>query len=227
MQYDNGYIKLYRKIKYQDWYKKIPERIVFEHCLLSANWEDKIVNDTLIEKGSFITSLNKLVEETGLTKKQIRSALGALERAQMVAQQKTHRFTKITVINWDKYQPPDNLVAQSSAQLRAQKRALTKEDKETKEKDRMKDRLIINNNAKQFCEILGFYTLSNRQCLVIQEEWLKYKTLDQLADIVERAKEHNPKNLFNYVHSIIIKSIPKEEREKIELVDYNWWEEEE
>lgn len=225
MQYDNGYIKLYRKIKYQDWYKKIPERIVFEHCLLSANWEDKIVNDTLIEKGSFITSLNKLVEETGLTKKQIRSALGALERAQMVAQQKTHRFTKITVINWDKYQPPDNLWAQSSAQLRAQKRALTKEDKETKEKRKIED---INN----ICNQIGFNYLSDDQFRQVQEIWLKNYSIGAIRDFVQIAKQHNAKNLFAYVNTMIHRTLEPASRfdvdkNKKELVDYNWWEEEE
>lgn len=220
-QYDKGYIKLYRKIKYQDWYKKVPMRIVFEHCLLSANWEEKDVNGIIVEKGSFITSLNTLVEETGLSKKQIRLALGALEKAQMLAQEKTHLFTKISVINWDKYQSIEEIGAQLRAQEEAQERALTKEDKETKEKDRMKDRLI---NNKELCDILGFYTLSNRQCLVIQEEWMKYKTLNELADIVDRAKEHNPKNLFNYVHKIIMKSVPKDIPN---LVEYDWWNEEE
>lgn len=220
-QYDKGYIKLYRRIKYQDWYKKVSIRMVFEHCLLSACWESQDVSGIHIEKGSFITSLNRLVEETGLTKKQIRLALGALERAQMVAQEKTHLYTKISVINWDKYQSIEELGAQPRAHEEAQKRAPYKENKEYKEIDRMKDRLI---NNKELCEILGFYTLSDRQCLVIKEEWMKYKTLDELTDIVDRSKEHNPKNLFSYVHTIIMNSVPKE---TIDLVDYNWMEEDE
>lgn len=220
MVYDNGYIKLYRKIKYQNWYKSIPERIVFEHCLLSAVWEDKTVDNIFVERGSFITSLNKLVEETGLSKKQIRTALGALETAQMLAQQKTHRFTKITVINWDKYQPPDNLRAQSSAQLGAQKRALNKEYKETKEKRKNED---INN----ICNQLGFNYLSDDQFRQVQDIWLNNYSIGTIRDFVQVAKQHNAKNLFAYVNTMVHRTLePAPRIDEYKIEPYNWWEEE-
>lgn len=229
VRHNEGYVPLYRKVKDKPWYKIVPANVVFHHCLISANWKQgELFDGTPVEIGSFITSYKKLADETGLSVGQVRRGLATLKTAHVLTHEATHQYSKITLINWGKYNAFDKTATKQTTQIPAHKATTIEEDKETKEKDRMKDKLIINNNdAKELCEILGFNTLSKRQCLVIQEEWFEYKTLDQIVDIVERAKEHNPKNLFNYVHSIIMKSISKkEEPEKIKLVEYDWWEEE-
>lgn len=224
---NSGYVPYYRKITKETWYKNISAHIVFDHCLVSANWEPGTLDDgTPIEIGSFITSYNKLADETGLSVGQVRSGLTTLKTAHVITQETTHRYSKITLINWAKYNSIGKSATKQITQNTTRDTTTIKEDRETKEeKDRLKDRLINSSDVKELCEILGFNTLSNRQCLVIQNEWFEYKTLNQIVDIVERAKEHNPKNLFSYVHTIIMKSIPKEESQKIELIDYPWWEE--
>lgn len=229
MDYISGYVKLSRALIKWEWYMNIIVKSAFIHCLLSANWEDKKWQGEVVKKGSFITTRSRFAEESGLTIQQVRGAWTKLESTGEILKKSTNNKTLIIVNNWDKYQcvlDDDNQRITNKQPTDNQRVTTTKEYKETK--DRLKDRLIINNNdAKELCEILGFNTLSKRQCLVIQEEWFEYKTLDQIVDIVERAKEHNPKNLFNYVHSIIMKSISKkEEPEKIKLVEYDWWEEE-
>lgn len=223
-QYDEGYIKLNRSFLKWEWYSDINMRVVFIHCLLSANWQDKKWRGIVIKKGSFVTSRTKFAKKVGLTPRQVYRCWEKLEVTGEITKKGTSEYTLIIVNNWDKFQSEESNDEQrgySHGTTKVQPRYTTKEYKEYKEIDRMKDRLI---NNKELCEILGFYTLSDRQCLVIKEEWMKYKTLDELTDIVDRSKEHNPKNLFSYVHAIIMNSVPKE---TIDLVDYNWMEEDE
>lgn len=99
-----GYIKLYRDIRQWEWYKDIPVRILFEHCLLCANHEAKRWQGIVIERGSFVTSRAKLADETGLTEMQVRTALKKLKLTSEITSRTTSEYTIIEVNNWDLYQ---------------------------------------------------------------------------------------------------------------------------
>jgi len=99
-----GYIKLHRQIIEWEWYKNIPVKILFLHCLLRANHADKKWQGIMIKKGSFITSLDNLAFETGLTKRQVRTALDKLKMTHEVTHKTTHQYSLIIVNNWDKFQ---------------------------------------------------------------------------------------------------------------------------
>lgn len=222
MGYENNFIKLSRTLLEWQWYTNLNVKSAFIHCLLSANWKDKSWQGMTVERGSFITTIKAFSEGVGLTEQEVRTAWKKLETSQEITKKSTNGFTKITVNNWDKYQTELER-ATNQQQTTNKQLTTTKEYKETK--DRMIDRKIINNNSdKELCETLGFYTLSSRQCSVIRKEWMKVKSLAELADIVERAKEHNPKNLFAYVQSIITKSSYEDNFPKIKIIDYPWWE---
>jgi len=219
-QYDEGYIKLNRSFSKWEWYNDINMRVVFIHCLLSANWQDKKWRGIVIKKGSFITSRNKFASEIGLSPYQVLRCWKKLESTGEISKKCTSEYTLIIVNNWDKFQTETVPLAQQAHSDRTTTAQQAHTTKEYKEIDRMKDRLI---NNKELCDILGFYSLSKSQYLTIIDEWLPLKSLDELADIVDRAKGHNPKNLFSYVHKIIMKSAPKE---TTNLVEYDWWSEE-
>lgn len=102
-----GYIKLHRQITEWEWYKNIPVKILFLHCLLRANHADKKWQGILIKKGSFITSLDNLAFETGLTKRQVRTALDKLKMTHELTHQTTHQYSIIIINNWDKFQIDD------------------------------------------------------------------------------------------------------------------------
>lgn len=104
MNENNGYIKIHRKFLDWEWYADINTKVVFLHCLLMANWKDGRFMGYEIPRGSFATSYANLAEQTGLTKKQIRTALEHLKRTQEVALKRTPKFSIITVINYCKYQ---------------------------------------------------------------------------------------------------------------------------
>lgn len=49
------------------WYTDINTKIIFIHMLLKANWKDGVFKDTTVPRGSFVSLIAKLAEETGLT----------------------------------------------------------------------------------------------------------------------------------------------------------------
>lgn len=98
------WIKLYRKMLDWEWYYDTNTVRVFIHILLKANYEDKVWRGILVKRGSYITSLRKLAKETGLSLQQIRNTLSNTETTHDTTQSSTHKYTIITINNYDKYQ---------------------------------------------------------------------------------------------------------------------------
>lgn len=100
----NGYIKLFRKIKTDEWYQDGNTIRLFIHCLLSANYEELKWQGEIIPIGSFVTSLNSLVAELGISKQSLRTSLNRLKSTQKITYISTHKYTIINVVNWRLYQ---------------------------------------------------------------------------------------------------------------------------
>ena len=101
---EEGFIIVYRKIMSWSWYTDSKTKALFLHCLLMANHKEKMWCGIKIERGSFVTSLSHLSEETRLTVKEVRTALNKLISAKSVAKHSTTKNTMITVLNYDAYQ---------------------------------------------------------------------------------------------------------------------------
>jgi DNA-binding transcriptional regulator YhcF (GntR family) len=99
-----GWIKLHRKILEWEWYTDAPVRILFEHLLLTANYEDKKWRGMTIKRGQKVTSIGHLAEETGLSVIQVRTALEKLEKTKNVTSRATNKFTLVTIENYSLYQ---------------------------------------------------------------------------------------------------------------------------
>lgn len=101
---NEGYIKLFRKFTTWEWYDDINTSRLFLHLLMTVNWQDKSWQKTVVKKGSIITSISKLSEETKLTPRQVRSALEKLKLTNELTIKTTNRFTLITVVKYADYQ---------------------------------------------------------------------------------------------------------------------------
>lgn len=99
-----GYIRLHRSLLDWEWYKNIPVRILFEHCLLKANFQDRKWQGIEIKRGSFLTSLEKLAIETGLTVQQVRTAIKKLKTTGELTCETTSQHSIITINCYDVYQ---------------------------------------------------------------------------------------------------------------------------
>ena len=137
---DKEYIKLFRRLLKWEWYTDVNTKVLFIHCLLKANWKDGSWHGYTYKRGQFITSLASLSRETGLTVKEVRTALKHLERTGEVASWHDSKIRIITVISYDQYQqagkPTGNQRA-SSGQAKGKRgatdRRIYKNSKEYKE----------------------------------------------------------------------------------------------
>lgn len=139
----DGYIKLYRQMTEWEWYKNIPVRVLFEHCLLKANYKTNKWQGMTISKGSFATSYGNLAYETGLTIKQVRNALEKLKTTNELAHEGHSQFSIITIKNWDKFQDEGKQEGKqraSEGQAKGKRRATTKKD--NKEKNIIYDQFL-------------------------------------------------------------------------------------
>lgn len=118
-----GFVVEYRKIMQWEWYTDVNTAHLFRHCILKANHIEKTWQGVKVKRGSFITSLQKLSTETGLTVKQVRTALEKLEKTGEVANCSTSKYRIITVNNYDCYQSEGKQKGKREGKQRAIKKA--------------------------------------------------------------------------------------------------------
>lgn len=105
-----NYIKLDRSILEWCWYTDINTCRLFIHMLLRANWKDGYFRQTVVPRGSFVSSVGKLAESTGLSEREVRTAISHLKSTGEVTSRSTNKYTVFSIKNYDKYQSTDKLV---------------------------------------------------------------------------------------------------------------------
>ncbi len=114
METMRGWIKLHRELTEWEWYGDHAVSRLFIHLLLTANHADKSWRGTAIARGQKLTSRAKLAQETGLSEKQIRTALKKLEKTGELAINATKKETVLTVCKYDCYQSTNTDKGQAS-----------------------------------------------------------------------------------------------------------------
>ena len=104
---EGGYIKLYTSLLKWEWYDDINTCRLFLHMLLRANWKDAKFQGTTVPRGSFVSSLQKLSDETKLTVREVRTAISHLKTTGEVTSRTTNKFTVFTVVKYDMFQSGD------------------------------------------------------------------------------------------------------------------------
>ena len=99
-----GWIKLHRSILDWEWYDDINTMRLFLHCLFKANHKDKKYRGTVVKRGTFLTGLDLLSKQTGLSVSQLRTAQSKLKSTSELAIKTSSKGTVIEVVNYDKYQ---------------------------------------------------------------------------------------------------------------------------
>lgn len=113
---NRGYVKLYRSVLDCEWYSNLNMRVMFIHLLMTASWEDYIYTDGReIKRGQCRTTMPKLRAECGLTDKQSRNAMERLKKAGVVAVERFHKYSIITILNYDEYQQRGSLEVRERA----------------------------------------------------------------------------------------------------------------
>jgi len=113
-----GWIKLHRQLLEWEWYDDTNTKCLFLHCLLRANHSDTEWRGHKIKRGQFLTSVDTLTRETGLSVSQIRTSMKKLISTNEIASKSQARSTVITVLSYDSHQdndkPDDKLMTMKS-----------------------------------------------------------------------------------------------------------------
>lgn len=127
---EDSYVKISTKFTEWDWYRDSNTKVLFLHFLLKANAKDVCYKGIEIPRGSLVTSYQILSNETGLSVKNIRTALSHLKMAGEVAISKYPKNTVITVKNWDAYYLGGKVNGTEVAGIERKERKEAKEIKE-------------------------------------------------------------------------------------------------
>lgn len=128
---NDGWIKLHRKFLEWEWYGDHKVVSLFLHCLLKANHKDKKWRGNLIPRGTFITSYDSLSKETGLTKRELRTAFKKLESTGEIDKRSTSVNSWVTVTKYNEYQGSDKAET-NERQTRDKRETTTKNDNNEK-----------------------------------------------------------------------------------------------
>lgn len=126
-----GYIKLHRKLLDWEWKTKPLTFALFVHLLQKASFEDNNWRGISLKAGQLITGRKRLSEETGLSERQVRTALNHLKSTNEVTIKTTKEYSIITIVCWKKYQASDQQNANERPST-DQAPTTTKEGKEGK-----------------------------------------------------------------------------------------------
>lgn len=99
-----GWIKIHRRLTEWEWYTDINTFKLFMHFLLKANHKENTHRGQLVKRGQLVTGRFKLSSETGLSERQVRTALDKLLATNEVTNETTNKNSLITIINYDLYQ---------------------------------------------------------------------------------------------------------------------------
>lgn len=211
---DIGWIKIHRKLIDWEWYKDVNTFKLFMHLLLKANIETKKWQGLTINRGQLITSLKNLSHETGLTEKEVRTALSKLEKTKEVGKQSSSVNTTLTMLNYDLYQSmgkPNDKQGANKGQGKGKVGATTKEDKELKE-DKIEERkLEFAHTLKPFVETYGkemirkfydYWTEPNKSNtkfkMELEKTWSLERRLETWASREKDFTKDKPQPINNY-----------------------------
>lgn len=204
-----GWIALHRKFLEWEWYNDNNVKVLFLHCLLKANYEEKQWQGLKIERGQFVTSLGHLAEETGLTIRQVRTALSKLKDKELTSKT-TNRFTLITVVNYSTYQDSENQNDKQNDKQMTNKRQTDDNQMTTTNKDNNNNKENNNNNNIYVVEILDHlnqranknFKASNKSTAGMINARLKEKyTVEDFKKIIDKkcADWLNDKQMNQYL----------------------------
>lgn len=110
----SGFILIHRKILEWEWYHDVNVKLLFLHFLLKANWKEGRFKGRVINRGSFVTSIEVLSKELRMTVQQVRTAIKKLKSTNEITSESTNNYTIITVCNYELYQTEQQTEQQSS-----------------------------------------------------------------------------------------------------------------
>ena len=184
---ENGFAKFDRKILTWRWYKNENTFKVFFHLIMTANIIPCDFENITIMRGERATSYKSLSVETGLTERQIRTAVNHLKTTGELTSKSYPKFSVFTLIKYNDYQ--------SSAEKLTGKRRTTDErptnDRQQYKKDK-KDKNEKEYYSERFEKFFSsFPKKSDKQTAskIFEEKQLNDVQLDYMLKVLEEDKQ--------------------------------------
>jgi hypothetical protein len=159
---DIGWIKMHRSLLNWEWYDDLNVRVLFFHLLLTVNYEDKKWRGLNIKKGSRITGREQLSKETGMSVRNVRTAIEKLESTKELTIKKDAKGSMFTLVNWCKYQSTDQQNDQHIDQAPTRERPES-DQRATTTKEVKQVNKEINIKAKDVLDFKGLMDLYSKQ----------------------------------------------------------------
>lgn len=197
----NNYVKIDRKILEWEWYKNLNTCRLFFHILLKANWKEGKFEGKKIERGQFVSSISKLSEETGLTQREIRTAIGHLKSTGELTVKTYNKYSVFTVNNYCIYQTIDNQNDKQTAGNRHSNDNLTTTIEERKEEKEDNKKTLRKAEANALFEKLwDLYPEKKGKGKVSDAKKLKLLEIgfDEMARAIDRYKRYV--DSIDYLH---------------------------
>lgn len=104
IQGDSGFVKLYRSTLEWEWFKDVNTAHLWNYILMRANYKPSRFKGIRVNRGQFLESIPTMAANTGLSVKQVRTALVHLKETGEVACKRTHYGTLVSVVKYNTYQ---------------------------------------------------------------------------------------------------------------------------
>ena len=177
-----------------EWYSDINTCRLFIHMILKANWKDGNFRGEKVPRGSFVSSIHKLSEETSLTEREVRTAVSHLKMTGEVTSRSTNKFTVFSVKNYETYQSNDTQTGIQETGRRQTNDKLTttiEKRKERKQERREEKEIVCTESDKPdtvppvISLILNDKTFYN----VCQKDVDEWKCLYPAVDIMQELRK--------------------------------------
>ena len=113
MQRNETWLKLYRSMLDWEWYQDINTKVLFLHLLLIVNIRPQRKLGMSIPAGSIDKTQEQLATETGLTLRQLRTAISKLKLTGELTVVRGSKFSVYTLKNWSRYQAERQKIVRS------------------------------------------------------------------------------------------------------------------
>ena len=146
----SGWIKLHRDIENWAWFNDSKMFHFWIILLMMANHKNNNWNGHSIKKGQLLTGRKALSRKANVSESTIERWLNRLEKEQQILQEKTNKFRKITILNWEKYQEFEQQTDNKRTTKEQQKDTNKNEKNVKKERNREVDQIgeMWNTMAK-------------------------------------------------------------------------------
>ncbi len=208
---NEGFILIHRRLLDWQWYSNKNDRIVWLHCLLSANWKDGYFEGKKIERGSFVTSYDKLAKEIGISVQQLRTSLNHLKSTNEITHKTNNQFSIITINKYNDYQLEQQTNQQTiNNQLTNEQQTINnnrinsnKSIKEINKESISKD--IPKKVEKKYFESLKVNTIFN-EFLDLRRKLKAVNTDRAITMLINKLNEYDEETQYEMIEQSIVNS---------------------